>query len=185
MHCRLEVHQLVEPVDGDAETVHRAKRGPPVGRLLGAAGRAADREALVLAIVAKANDARHHRGQEGDVARTDAHLTESRRKLDALDLDDVVAGNQDSRRNAKNCGVGFEVVPHGFSHELVIEPHPEVVIRAGERFHRAPQVENGRRLAGGADDRVPRTLLEMLWACERLHADVRLIPQTHRAYGAL
>lgn len=30
-----------------------------------------------------------------------------------------------------------------------------------------------------------RVLLDSLWACERLHGDVRLIPQTHRAYGAL
>jgi 7-carboxy-7-deazaguanine synthase len=30
-----------------------------------------------------------------------------------------------------------------------------------------------------------RELLDSLWACERLHGDVRLIPQTHRAYGAL
>ena len=30
-----------------------------------------------------------------------------------------------------------------------------------------------------------RSLLEMLWACGRIHDDVRLIPQTHRLYGAL
>ena len=39
----------------------------------------------------------------------------------------------------------------------------------------------------GGIDATPsaRTLLETLWACERIHADVRLIPQTHRFYGAL